>query len=354
LVSSVLNPGDVIKIYEGSTFIGNVRDVQTMIWQDEMGSGVLPFPSGWSFQLPQTSDGTHIYTAQIVNAAGVSVAKSADFSLTVDTIAPDKPTFEAVDSVDVLTGPIGPGSSTDDSQPVFRGNSGSSEAGTVITVHDVDDGTSSVLGSTAVQADGAWSFRPTKEMDDGQHSVTVKATDQAGNESVASDALAFKLDTSSSDHLIDGVVPSSSTVESTSGNDIVTLDANHDTLLYKLLAPSDATGGNGADQIKGFTVGVYGETPHASRIDLLQLLTGYTPKAADGPAHVVAGKATIDAGDSIGDYLKVKTENGNTVISIDRDGAGAAFSETPLLTLHGVSTDLATLLADQQIVVSHG
>jgi hypothetical protein len=45
---------------------------------------------------------------------------------------------------------------------------------------------------------------------------------------------------------------------------------------------------------------------------------------------------------------------GSTSISIDRDGAGTAFSETPLVTLNGVSTDLATLLANHQIVVSHG
>jgi hypothetical protein len=112
--------------------------------------------------------------------------------------------------------------------------------------------------------------------------------------------------------------------------------------------------GHGVEQVDGFTLGVYGETPHTSRIDLSQLLTGYTPTAADGPAHDVAGQATIDAGDSIGDYLKVKTENGNTVISVDRDGAAMAFSEVPVVMLNGVSTDLATLLANHQIVVSHG
>jgi hypothetical protein len=120
------------------------------------------------------------------------------------------------------------------------------------------------------------------------------------------------------------------------------------------LTDGDTTSGHGVDQVNGFTLGVYGETPNASRIDLSQLLTGYTPAAADGPAHYVDGKATIDAGDTIEDYLKVRTENGNTVISIDRDGAGTAFAEMPLVMLNGVSTDLATLLADHQIVVSHG
>jgi hypothetical protein len=65
-------------------------------------------------------------------------------------------------------------------------------------------------------------------------------------------------------------------------------------------------------------------------------------------------KATIDAGGTIGDHVKDTNSGGNTVISIDRDGAGPVFDSTPLATLNGVSTDLATLLAQHQLVVSHG
>ncbi|MDR0781317.1 MAG: type I secretion C-terminal target domain-containing protein, partial [Pseudomonadales bacterium] len=64
----------------------------------------------------------------------------------------------------------------------------------------------------------------------------------------------------------------------------------------------------------------------------------------------------IDAGDSIGQYLSVTHSGGNSIINIDRDGSGGAFSSVALATLNGVNVDLATLLANHQIVVvpEHG
>jgi hypothetical protein len=125
----------------------------------------------------------------------------------------------------------------------------------------------------------------------------------------------------------------------------------HDTQQYKLLAASDATGGNGPDQLNGFVVGDYDATPSASRIDLAELLTGYKPANPDGPARYIDGVATIDAQDPITEYLSVTHSDGNTVIHIDRDGQAATYSATPLVTLNGVNTDLATLLANHQLVV---
>jgi hypothetical protein len=54
------------------------------------------------------------------------------------------------------------------------------------------------------------------------------------------------------------------------------------------------------------------------------------------------------------DLKQIADDYGSTRISIDRDGTAAAFSETPLVTLNDVAADLATLLANHQIVVSHG
>jgi hypothetical protein len=145
------------------------------------------------------------------------------------------------------------------------------------------------------------------------------------------------------------------TFEGRGGNDTFNLiNGGHDTLLYKLLVASDATGGNGSDQVNGFTVGTWEATPRADRIDLADLLVGYKPVSAGGPAHFINGVATIDAGDSIAQYLSVTHSGGNTTLHIDRDGAGGQFSPTALVTLNGVNTDLATLLANHQIVVDHG
>ncbi|CAA2101397.1 Ig-like domain-containing protein [Variovorax paradoxus] len=109
----------------------------------------------------------------------------------------------------------------------------------------------------------------------------------------------------------------------------------HETLLYKLLSAASATGGNGFDEVNGFKVGAFESSADADRIDLSALLT-------DHAAH---------SGDPIGNYLQLTQSNGNTVLSIDRDGAGGAHAMTPLLSLNGVSVDLATLLANHQLVV---
>ncbi|WP_202013567.1 hypothetical protein, partial [Escherichia coli] len=45
-------------------------------------------------------------------------------------------------------------------------------------------------------------------------------------------------------------------LEGRGGNDTLNIgNGGHDTLLYKLLNASDATGGNGSDVVNGFTVG---------------------------------------------------------------------------------------------------
>ncbi|MCO1441152.1 type I secretion C-terminal target domain-containing protein [Burkholderia multivorans] len=87
------------------------------------------------------------------------------------------------------------------------------------------------------------------------------------------------------------------------------------------------------------------ETRHLSK-----LLVGYTADA-DGPAHYVDGVPTIDSGDTIGQYLNVTNVGSDTVISIDRDGAGTAFGSETLVTLNNVTTNLETLLANHQIIV---
>ncbi|MCL1962652.1 MAG: FG-GAP-like repeat-containing protein, partial [Desulfovibrionaceae bacterium] len=135
------------------------------------------------------------------------------------------------------------------------------------------------------------------------------------------------------------------------GNDTYNLiHGGHNTVLYELIDPLDPTGGNGVDQINGFTVGTYEATPKADRIDLSALLIGYVADA-DGPAHYINGTPTIDTGDNIGQYLSVTRNGGNTTINIDRDGIGGSFGSTALVTLNGVDVDLATLLANHQIVV---
>ena len=135
------------------------------------------------------------------------------------------------------------------------------------------------------------------------------------------------------------------------GNDTYNLTkGGNDTLMYTLLNSANATGGNGVDTVNSFKVGTWEATADADRIDVSQLLNGYTPSInGEYAAKYINGVATINAGDNIAQYLSVTTSGGNTTVSIDRDGSGGAYQSTTLVTLNGVETDLATLLANHQI-----
>lgn len=140
--------------------------------------------------------------------------------------------------------------------------------------------------------------------------------------------------------------------EGRGGNDIHHIGSGgHDTLLYTLLKANDATGGNGSDQVNGFTVGTWEGTADTDRIDLRELLSG-SGYSGSGSATYVNGVATL-AGDigNLSDFIKVVQNGSNTEIQIDRDGAGSEFSAATVLTLNGVQTDLATLLANHQLLV---
>ncbi|WP_175985205.1 Ig-like domain-containing protein, partial [Burkholderia sp. BCC0506] len=133
------------------------------------------------------------------------------------------------------------------------------------------------------------------------------------------------------------------------GNDTLTGGAGTDVFLWEVVG-ADNTGGNGQDVITDFQLASGPADTSSDKIDLSKLLVGYTSDA-DGPAHYVNGVPTIDAGDTIGQFLSVTNVGADTVISIDRDGAGTAFSSETLVTLNNVTTNLETLLANHQIIV---
>lgn len=117
-------------------------------------------------------------------------------------------------------------------------------------------------------------------------------------------------------------------LEGRGGNDTLNIgNGGHDTLLYKLLNASDATGGNGSDVVNGFTVGTWEGTADTDRIDIRELLqgSGYT---GNGKASYVNGVATLDAqAGNIGDFVKVTQSGSDTIVQIDRDGTGGTLRQ---------------------------
>ncbi|MFJ7142591.1 Ig-like domain-containing protein [Pseudomonas protegens] len=145
---------------------------------------------------------------------------------------------------------------------------------------------------------------------------------------------------------------SDNSFEGRGGNDTFNLiHGGHDTVLYRVLAGASAnnTGGNGSDTVNGFKVGTWEGTPDTQRLDVHELLVGYT---GDGSATYQNNVATLGAGaGNIASFLQVTQSGANTVIAMDRDGAGTSYSSATLATLQNVHTDLATLLANHQLTV---
>ncbi|MCS5452236.1 BapA/Bap/LapF family large adhesin [Enterobacter huaxiensis] len=138
-------------------------------------------PNGdWSFR-PGTAiaDGSHSLTAVAIDAAGNPSSPTGGFTLNIDTAAPGQPTIGAVqDNTGDVTGPVTSGTPTDETLPVLTGTA---PAGTVITVYDGN----TLLGTATLNGSGGWSFTPSTPLTDGTHTLTVRATDPAGNITVS-------------------------------------------------------------------------------------------------------------------------------------------------------------------------
>lgn len=122
----------------------------------------------------------------------------------------------------------------------------------------------------------------------------------------------------------------------------------NDVLLYRLLDSADATGGNGHDTVTGFHVENIITDKNADVINISELLD------YDGVVsfYTDEGKTKLDYNSKgILDYLKVETVNGNTVVSIDRDGKGSDHDFSTVVTLENTTVDLLTLLANNQIII---
>ncbi|MBK5143713.1 Ig-like domain repeat protein [Budviciaceae bacterium BWR-B9] len=170
--------GNIITIYDNGKAIG---------------SAVVGADGNWSFT-PETalSEGSHKITITQTNPEGQTSSQSDDFTFIVDTVAPNKPMFEALDDVGAIQGPIANGATTDDARPEFTGKG---EVGSTITIFI--DGKEA--GKTTVGSDGTWSWTPTEDLADGHYQVTVTETDKAGNTSATSPTFDFNVDTTAPD-----------------------------------------------------------------------------------------------------------------------------------------------------------
>ena len=116
-------------------------------------------------------------------------------------------------------------------------------------------------------------------------------------------------------------------------NDAITGTAYGETLIYQVLNSTvgNATAGNvsstAGDHWTGFSLA------QGDKIDIGDLLVGWDGNTA-----------------SLGNYIHVTQSGSNTVISIDRDGAGSTYTNTALVTLDNVQTTYDELVNQQHII----
>jgi hypothetical protein len=140
-----------------------------------------------SFSSPMLADGLHRVTARATDVAGNTSGSSAALSVRIDTQAPAAPPLPDL-AATRDSGASNSDNITNVRSPTFTGTS---EAGSRVSVISNIAG---VLSTVTANTSGVWSFTG-GNLVDGDHQITVTATDLAGNTSGTSPALPVTIDT---------------------------------------------------------------------------------------------------------------------------------------------------------------
>jgi large repetitive protein len=170
--AGVTEAGSAIALFDGATQIGAATAGADGTWS------ITPAAN--------LANGSHTIRARVTDLAGNVAQTTPALVAVIDTIAPVSPS-----APDLMAASDTGVSQTDNytriATPTF---SGTAEVGSTVTLFD-----GTILIGSGVATSGSWSIASTVALADGTHSVTAKATDLAGNVSIASAALAVKIDT---------------------------------------------------------------------------------------------------------------------------------------------------------------
>jgi large repetitive protein len=175
-------------------FTGTAEANSTVTLYDSNGSTVLGTTTAdaagaWTITSSTLAAGSHTLTTKATDAAGNTSTASSGLNVTIDTTAPVVPSAPDL-SAGTDTGSSSTDNLTSNTTPTF---SGTAEANSIVTLYDTDGTT--LLGSGTADGSGNWSIT-TSTLTAGNHTLTTKATDAAGNISVASAGLVINIDTS--------------------------------------------------------------------------------------------------------------------------------------------------------------
>jgi hypothetical protein len=130
----------------------------------------------WEWTPPKDlSDGEWSFRVRGIDHAGNVSKWSGSTTLVVDSSIAQPTIVQAIDDVGPISN-VSPGQTTDDARLDF---SGKAEANSVVTLYLEGF----AVGSTQANVNGDWSITPQRDMREGLNNFSVKAVDEAGNES---------------------------------------------------------------------------------------------------------------------------------------------------------------------------
>jgi len=178
-----LNTGEVLKIYNGATYLGNAVVTGTT----------------WSFTpAAPLSQGDYDITGVVEDLAGNEGTPSNIRSFTIDTTAPTQTVTitDVTDNVVPDTGTVPDGSTTNDTTPTIVGTLSSVLlTGEVLKVYNG----LTYLGDAVVTGTN-WTFTPGSPLSDGDYDITAVIVDAAANVGTPSNEWEFTINAADNDY----------------------------------------------------------------------------------------------------------------------------------------------------------
>ncbi|WP_051916832.1 Ig-like domain-containing protein, partial [Serratia sp. Ag1] len=184
LISGIGTAGDTIFVYTTDS-----------AGQHPIGSTVVQADGTWSMTptLPLLEGNNQLVIVAQDPAGNRTDFSSPSYDISLFIPVSSEPAITSVvDNAEPHVGPLQKGDVTNDSTPTL---SGTAMPGNTVTV--LDNG--QAIGSATADANGKWSFTPDAALKDGNHNLSVTATDVAGNVSKPSGGFNVVIDTTAPD-----------------------------------------------------------------------------------------------------------------------------------------------------------
>jgi gliding motility-associated-like protein len=219
------------------TFTSNEQEVTYQVSMDGAAFATVASP----YTINNLADGAHTIKVRAVDQASNFDATPAEYTWTVDTQAPGAPIVLAPEEDALLN----------KNKPTI---SGTAETGAIIKVFEG----STQIGVATAAANGSWSFVVGTALTDGDHKLTAKATDAAGNISASSAIRSFTIDTKTPETTIVSGPPATTSSKAaefnfTSNESGVTYEASLDGAAFAIVS-NPVTFNNLQDGLHTFSV----------------------------------------------------------------------------------------------------